>query len=668
MRRPQATRQCGWGVSAITLRDMPWTRVPSPRAAVAAFSAFATACAGSRPVPAPAPRSVTSVTIRSDSSLPVASRPSWPSPSLEDGPLAIRVVYPKAGDAITARDSNFVFGSVGSGAATLRINGVEVPVLPNGAFLSWLAVPEGTPATYELVAARGPDTARVRHVVRPPPPRAPWADTAGLGFDPTSLQPAGWGRNVYRADEPIRVAVRGSADARVVLRLQDSTVLPLAAASRTATRSEGVLYQTDVAAGRLGARAQILLVRGRDTVRAAIGPLAVADTALPAVVQLVPGGAAGRGTTGGAPDAVADSERVVIGRNVPGGTYAWFLLPGTTVAATGRVGGAWRVRLDARQEIWVSADDVVPQPAGTPVPRRVLGNGRATSAPGWVDLAFPVGDRPPYRVEVAGRRLDLVLYGTAANADIVSLRAGTADLVRHVQVLADGSDRTRVSVELSAPVFGWQVRMQGNALVLRVRRPPAVAPDAPLKGLTIMVDPGHPPIGSTGPTGLYEPIPVRWVAERLAPLLEGRGATVLLTRTTDDPVPLELRPVLARRADAHAFVSIHLNALPDGTNPLVPRFGSGTYWFHPMSAPLAQAVQDGLVRRLGLPDEGTFFDNLAVVRNPWVPSVLTEGAHIMQPLHEAWLRLPAFQAAYAQGIVDGLEAFFRRWAAPLDER
>ena len=37
-----------------------------------------------------------------------------------------------------------------------------------------------------------------------------------------------------------------------------------------------------------------------------------------------------------------------------------------------------------------------------------------------------------------------------------------------------------------------------------------------------------------------------------------------MTRTTRDPVALDDRPVMVRRADADAFVSIHLNAFPDG--------------------------------------------------------------------------------------------------------
>ena len=134
-----------------------------------------------------------------------------------------------------------------------------------------------------------------------------------------------------------------------------------------------------------------------------------------------------------------------------------------------------------------------------------------------------------------------------------------------------------------------------------------------------------------------------------------------MTRTTAAPVPLGDRPIMARRADAQAFVSIHLNAKPDGANPYLNN-GSGTYYFHPQSASLARAIEARVLARLGLSDEGTWFDNLAVVRGPWMPSVLVEGAYVIVPEQEAALRTPAFQEAYALAIVEGLEEFFRALA------
>jgi N-acetylmuramoyl-L-alanine amidase len=191
-----------------------------------------------------------------------------------------------------------------------------------------------------------------------------------------------------------------------------------------------------------------------------------------------------------------------------------------------------------------------------------------------------------------------------------------------------------------------------------VRRPPRIPdPTSPLRGLTIAVDPGHPPAGATGPTALYEGDAVLPVGLRLRDLLVERGANVVMTRSTPEAVELGLRPIIARRANAHAFVSIHLDALPDGDNPFTNN-GTWTLYFWPQSIPLAQAAQTGLLGEMGLRDKGVKFQNIAVARGTWMPSVLTEGAYIIMPDQEAALRTPEYQEAYARGILKGLESYF----------
>jgi N-acetylmuramoyl-L-alanine amidase len=140
--------------------------------------------------------------------------------------------------------------------------------------------------------------------------------------------------------------------------------------------------------------------------------------------------------------------------------------------------------------------------------------------------------------------------------------------------------------------------------------------------------------------------------------LEKRGASVLMTRTANEPVDLGARPLMARAANAHAFVSIHLNALPDGVNPIRSN-GTGTYFFHLQSEPLARAVQAGMVRYLRLRDLGVYYDNLAVVRETWMPAVLCEGAFLLVPEQEAAMGNPEGQRAYARGVAMGLEAYFK---------
>jgi N-acetylmuramoyl-L-alanine amidase len=263
-------------------------------------------------------------------------------------------------------------------------------------------------------------------------------------------------------------------------------------------------------------------------------------------------------------------------------------------------------------------------------------------------------------VEQLPNALQLTLYGMRATTDIIRYPS-TDTLVRLVRWEPVAADRVVFTVELSRAPYGYLVMWRDGALVLRVRRPPAVDARRPLRGLTIAVDAGHPPGGATGPTGLYEAVAALEIARELERILTTRGATVRMIRTTDSAVALGDRPILARRAGAHALVSIHLNALPDGVNPFTSH-GTGTYYFHPQSEPLARAVQAGMVRRMGLRDLGIYYDNLALVRPTWMPAVLCEGAFLMIPEQEAALRTAGFRRRYALGVADGLERYFQMLA------
>lgn len=585
-----------------------------------------------------------------------AAAPALPPVPPVDGPLSIRVIYPPAGALIQARDSNFIFGTVGSGRATLAVNGTLVPVAPNGSFLAYLPVPPPSSPSYALVATRGADSARLVQPVRLLPPRPVLADTGHLVVDSASVTPRG--ARLLRPGEQVRVSVRAPRNAVVALRLADRRERRLSNLSRSldSLRVRGpvehdpFLWATDVPGTALTRPAELVIARGADTVRFSIRDVSVADRGRPQWVQL----------TGGA--AVPDTDRVVILRPVPNGTYKWLLFPGTILETTGRVGDMVRVRLDRALEAWVAAADVTALPEGTAVPQRVAGNARVTPARDWVDVVIPTGDPPAYEVREEGNTLVLILYGVRANTDIIGYAAGDS-LVRRVRWYQETSDRARLEIDLARAPFGYLPMWDHGAFTLRIRRPPVIDPAAPLRGLTIAVNAGHPPAGSTGPTGLYEAVPTLAISKRLAAILEARGARVVMTRTTAAPLALAMRPVLARQAGAHAFVSIHLNALPDGVNPFTAH-GTGSYYFHPASAPLARAVQRGMVQRMGLRDLGIFYDNLSDLRHPWMPSVLCEGAFIMIPEQEAAVRTAEFQERYALGVADGVAAYFRAMAQP----
>ena len=267
------------------------------------------------------------------------------------------------------------------------------------------------------------------------------------------------------------------------------------------------------------------------------------------------------------------------------------------------------------------------------------------------------GPPPPYLVEETDRSISLLLYGVSG-APVISQMIEPPDPYFNSISSTPESTRVRYTINLNRQPYGYLALWRNGALTFRVRRPPRIADAAaPLRGLTITVDPGHPPAGATGPTGLYEGDAVLQVGFRVRDLLTQRGANVVMTRTTPDPVDLGLRPIISRRANAHAFVSIHLNAFPDGVNPFVNN-GSLTLYFWPHSIPLGLATQAALLAELGLRDNGTKFQNIAVARGTWMPSVLTEGAFVIMPDQEAAMRTPTYQESYATAIVRGLESYF----------
>ncbi len=551
-------------------------------------------------------------------------------------------MYPSPNQLLTVRDSNFIFGSIGSGAARLTIDGFQVPVFPNGAFLAWLPIPSGDNPRYVLRATKGDLSADLNVPVRIRAAPMPLPDTGRLVVDRGSVAPSG--TLALRGDERVRVSIRAPKNATVTLHTSDGVTQPLVLGG-------GVAWSTEVFARDLARAGTVVVRRGRDSIAVQTAAVTQIDAEPRRYVSLLNADV----------DATSDTDQVTILRPTPDGTYKWFLFPGTVLELTGIRGTSYRVRLDSQLEAWL--DQKAARLLSTPVssPRRTASNARVVATEQFTDLRIPVTEKPPYQVEVSGDALVLTLYGTVSNVDIVNFATNDPS-IRDVTWEHAASDRVRFTVHLRDRPFGWLAFWDRGTFVLRVRRPPAVDAAHPLAGRVIAVDPGHPPIGSTGPTGLYEGDAVLDVAQKLRAALEAKGATVVMTRTARGAVPLGDRPITARRANAEAFVSVHLNAYPDGVNPLRARNGSGTYFFFSQAEPLARAVQRGLVRQMGLPDLGINYDNLAVARQSWMPAILCEGAFVIVPEQEAALRDPAFQQRYAAGIVEGLEEYFRTLA------
>ena len=625
-------------------------------------------------------------------------------PAVQD-PVGLRVVYPALTDVVRVRDSSFLFGSVATGNTRLTINGQPVRVWPNGAWLAWVAFPPDSLTQFRIEARTATDSSVLLYPVRRDKGTLRRDLNVGAAWiDSVSLSPQGqvWlPRNEYltlsaRAAEgaDVRVRLPDGRSVRLVPQKQLQEVLPALRAFEWDTTklltTEEVRY-VGVVRGRSfgpdagpvlrGPTAALVGVLARAALRCVMGvpcPAPYAELVSPdsswAIVETAVGGdtvrlrwplqvalldtlpvitefnddTAGQGNT----------DSITPGRAVPGGSYAWFFPTGTRASVTARVNDDLRIRLSPTSEAWVPITDALPLPRGLPEPRAVVGSVTLVSSPDRAILRIPLTQRVPFQVREGERSLAITFYSAAGDVDW--MRYGTDSLVQQLNWAQTQRQEVTLTVELAAPIWGYRARWSRNDLMLEIRRPPGLR-DGSLRGRVIAIDPGHPPLGSTGPTGLREAEANLAVALQLRSILEAEGARVRMTRTSDTAVDLWPRVAFAEGTDAELLVSIHNNALPDGINPFTNN-GTSVFYNQPRSVPLASAIQRALVRRLRLPDLGISRADFAVIRGTWMPSVLVEGMFMVMPEQEAALRTVAGTRRYARGVADGIRSFLQERA------
>jgi N-acetylmuramoyl-L-alanine amidase len=378
-------------------------------------------------------------------------------------------------------------------------------------------------------------------------------------------------------------------------------------------------------------------------------PPPATPTPAPAVVDY-PQPRAAR-VVGGA-DTLATGSDVAVGRPTPTGEYRWFLPRGARLRLTGERGDMVRAQLDQANVAWIPRNVV--EVSGTAAPPVRVGAPVLQSAAGWTDVRIPL-EGAPFRVQATDTALTITLHGVEAAA--FQTLGGPDSGIGLIEQTATSADAARVRIVPRQRIWGYRAFYEPDGtLVVRVRRAPTVNPAAPLRGIRIAVDPGHPPGGATGPTGLTEAEANLAISVRLADQLRARGAEVLMTRTAHVEVPLGERVRMASDWNADLLISVHNNAFPEGVNPF-RRNGTSTYFFHPFSAGFARAMNEEIVSVTLIRDLGAIAGNLALVRPTWMPSVLTESLFMPMPEQEAALRNAAFLDQLAAAHVRGIESF-----------
>ena len=210
-------------------------------------------------------------------------------------------------------------------------------------------------------------------------------------------------------------------------------------------------------------------------------------------------------------------------------------------------------------------------------------------------------------------------------------------------------------------------------LLQKVPRPPKV----------IVIDPGHGGVdhGTQNPRlGLKEKVFALDVSLRLKRLLESRGYEVVLTREKDERLELQSRAIIANRAKADLFVSVHFNSLypdtktsgaevftftragqrsdqsrgpgqPDDTEHEAAPVNRHDAW----SVLLGDAVHRATLKALKLPDRGQKTKHLGMLRGLNCPGVLVESGFLSNDEEAKKIATPEYRQRIAEALAEGIE-------------
>ncbi len=565
----------------------------------------------------------------------------------------ITVQYPHEKMKVTRGAKNiFISGQVTlPGPIKLNINGEDIPVHKNGAFLAFLPVQSGE-FEFLLTAANGKET--VQAVRRITVPGADIKDfSAKAEFDaeevfpqkPVELLP-GDTVNLYARGTP------GAAVTATLSGLKDAKNLPM----KEDVSAPGSYRTQYVIDPEQKTKTVKITYRMKD------GPRGTeAKITAPEKLKVL-----------SAKDPFTHGQIVTPGvklRKIPTpreNLYPFYRAYGN-VLINGRLNGQYRIALNERESAWLEENNFRLQSAKDYKPNTVTGL-RMGVLEDKTRFIFN-GKRPiPISVHEFNDRLELTLYYTNGFDENFNMET-TSPLVENIVWSEMGQDTLlfKIYFKKGTGPWGHAYDFEDNNLVLDLMHKPVLTPtkNKPLTGARILIDAGHSPRrqapydGAVGPTGYLEYEANQALAEELKPLLEREGATVIMTRNGDNRMSLQDRYKHALNENAHIFVSLHYNALPETINPLARARGFSVYYNYPHSFQLAQSVYDAFTKRVPLPDNGMIAnDVLFIPRIPQMPSILVENAYLILPEQEEMARSKKGREPLVRALYEGIMKFY----------
>ena len=134
--------------------------------------------------------------------------------------------------------------------------------------------------------------------------------------------------------------------------------------------------------------------------------------------------------------------------------------------------------------------------------------------------------------------------------------------------------------------------------------------------------------------------------------LEALGATVDMTRDSDQTLTLQERLDASNRICPDLFIAVHGNSVSK-----TQIRGIETYYFDSRDQKLAELVLDTVSLKLKEQAKWSHARNLFVLDGNDVPATLVEIGYLTNPTTRALLNTPAYQDKVASALTDSLVAY-----------
>jgi len=254
------------------------------------------------------------------------------------------------------------------------------------------------------------------------------------------------------------------------------------------------------------------------------------------------------------------------------------------------------------------------------------------------NVTFKTSKNPGVTSKLYDDRIELIFYYTTMTDNAVAELSSSEYITRAVKTDLSYGFKLTVYLDSSKKLWGYNVENTDAGVLLYLKGEPEKNTDYgyPLKGITVMLDPGHGgsdpgALGTSGNNGAAESEMNLAAAVAVKYRLEQLGAEVLMTRYDDNKkIVLDERCLLAEKAKPDIFLSLHHNSVAM-TKDLSSVNWMESYYHFADSKDFAQNLADSLSAALGRTGRKATADYYYVTRLTFAKAVLFELGYIVNP-------------------------------------